>query len=86
MELEQQTKFDLLVRQLERSTRQRTTTKYQLQVAALATIGYGYIAIICLSIFSSLWMVRWLLELTQKRPITLDPNQLWVLFGCSQTH
>ncbi|WP_310489351.1 M48 family metallopeptidase [Chamaesiphon sp. VAR_69_metabat_338] len=81
MELEQQTKFDLLVRQLERSTRQRTTTKYQLKVAALATIGYGYIAIICLSIFSSLWMVRWLLELTQKRPITIDPHQLWVLFG-----
>ena len=43
MELEQQTKFDLLVRQLERSTRQRNTTDYQLKVAALATIGYGYI-------------------------------------------
>jgi Zn-dependent protease with chaperone function len=81
MELEQQTKFDLLVRQLERSTRQRTTTKYQLQVAALATIGYGYIGIICLSVFSSLWMVRWLFELTQNRPITIDPHQLWVLFG-----
>lgn len=81
MELEQQTKFDLLVRQLERSTRQRSTPKYQLRVAALAAIGYGYIGIICLSIFSSLWMVRWLLELAQKRPVTIDPNQLWVLFG-----
>jgi Zn-dependent protease with chaperone function len=81
MELEQQTKFDLLVRQLEKSTRQRTTAKYQLRVAALAAIGYGYIGIIFMSIFSSLWMVRWLLELTQKRPITIDPNQLWILFG-----
>jgi Zn-dependent protease with chaperone function len=81
MELEQQTKFDLLVHQLERSTRHRTTTNYQLRVAALATIGYGYIGIICLSLFSSLWMVKWLLELTQRRTIVIDPNQLWILFG-----
>jgi Zn-dependent protease with chaperone function len=81
MELEQQAKFDLLVHQLERSTRQRTTTNYQLRVAALAAIGYGYIGIICLSLFSSLWMVKWLLEMTQHRNITIDPNQLWILFG-----
>jgi Zn-dependent protease with chaperone function len=81
MELEQQTKFDLLVHQLERSTRQRTTTNYQLKVAALAAIGYGYIGIICLSLFSSLWLVRWLFELTQHRTIAIDPNQLWILFG-----
>jgi Zn-dependent protease with chaperone function len=80
MELEQQAKFDLLVHKLERS-RHRTTTNYQLRVAALAAIGYGYIGIICLSLFSSLWMVRWLVELTQKRPIAIDPHQLWVLFG-----
>jgi Zn-dependent protease with chaperone function len=81
MELEQQAKFDLLVRQLERSTRQRTTTNYRLRVAALAAIGYGYIGIICLALFSSLWLVRWLFELTQQRPIAIDPNQLWILFG-----
>ena len=81
MELEQQAKFDLLVRQLERSTRQRTTTNYQLRVAALAAIGYGYIGIICLSLFSSLWVVRWLFELTQQRTIAVDLNQLWILFG-----
>lgn len=81
MELKQQTKFDLLVRQLERSTRQRQTTNYQLRVAALATIGYGYIGIICLSLFSSLWMVKWLVELIQRRSIVIDPNQLWILFG-----
>ncbi len=81
MELEQQTKFDLLVRQLERSTRQRKTPNYQLRVAALAAIGYGYIGVICLSLFSSLWLVRWLVELTQHRTIVVDPNQVWMLFG-----
>ncbi|PSB59285.1 hypothetical protein C7B77_01585 [Chamaesiphon polymorphus CCALA 037] len=81
MELKQQAKFDLLVQQLERSSRHRSTTKYQLRVAALATIGYGYIAIVCLSLFSSLWMVRWAIEIAQKRPISLDPSQLWILFG-----
>jgi Zn-dependent protease with chaperone function len=81
MELEQQTKFDLLVRKLERSTRQRTTTNYQLRVAALAALGYGYIAAICLALFSSLWLVRWLFESTQHRTIAVDPNQLWMLFG-----
>jgi Zn-dependent protease with chaperone function len=81
MELEQQTKFDLLVRQLERSTRQRTTANYQLKVAALAAIGYGYIGVICLALFSSLWLVRWLFETTQQRVIVVDPNQLWLLFG-----
>ena len=81
MELEQQTKFDLLVRQLERSTRQRNTNNYQLKVAALATIGYGYIGVICLALFSSLWLVRWLFETTQQRVIVVDPNQLWLLFG-----
>ncbi|WP_310417479.1 M48 family metallopeptidase [Chamaesiphon sp. OTE_8_metabat_110] len=81
MELEQQTKFDRLVRQLERSTRQRMTTNYQLRVAALATLGYGYIGVICLCLFSSLWMMRWLLEMIQHRSIEIDPHQLWVLFG-----
>jgi Zn-dependent protease with chaperone function len=81
MELEQQAKFDLLVHQLERSTRQRTSTNYQLRVAALAAIGYGYIGIICLSLFSSLWLVRGLFEFTQQRPIAVDPNQLWMLLG-----
>jgi hypothetical protein len=81
MELEQQTKFDLIVRQLERSTRQRTTANYQLKVAALAAIGYGYIGVICLALFSSLWLVRWLFETTQQRVIVVDPNQLWLLFG-----
>jgi Zn-dependent protease with chaperone function len=81
MELEQQTKFDLLVRQLERSTSQRNTANYQLKVAALAAIGYGYIWIICLALFSSLWLVRWLFESTQQRVIAVDPNQLWLLFG-----
>ncbi len=80
MELEQQTKFDLLVRQLERSTRQRNTVNYQLKVAALAAIGYGYIGAICLALFSSLWLVRWLFESTQQRLITVDLNQLWLLF------
>jgi Zn-dependent protease with chaperone function len=81
MELEQQAKFDLLVRRLERSKRQRTTTNHQLRVAAIATLGYGYIGVICLGLFSSLWMVRWLLEFTHKRTISIDPNQLWLLFG-----
>jgi Zn-dependent protease with chaperone function len=81
MELEQQAKFDLLVRQLERSSSQRNTANYQLKVAALAAIGYGYIWIICLALFSSLWLVRWLFESTQQRTIVIDPNQLWLLFG-----
>jgi Zn-dependent protease with chaperone function len=88
MELEQQAKFDLLVHKLERS-RQRTTINYQMRVAALAAIGYGYIGIICLSLLSSLWIVRWLVELTQKRTIAVtgvvsplaNPHQLWTLFG-----
>jgi Zn-dependent protease with chaperone function len=81
MELEQQAKFDLLVRKLERSTRQRTTTNYQLRVAALAAIGYGYIGLICLALFSSLWLVQWLIASTQHQTIAIDPNQLWLLFG-----
>ncbi len=81
MELEQQTKFDLLVHKLERSARQRKKPNYQMRVAALAAVGYGYIGIICLSLFSSLWMVRWLIEVTQHQTIAIDPRQLWVLFG-----
>jgi Zn-dependent protease with chaperone function len=81
MELEQQAKFDVLVRQLERSTRHRTSGNYQLRVAALAAIGYGYIGVICLTLFSSLWAVRWLVEMTQHRTIAVDPQQLWILFG-----
>jgi Zn-dependent protease with chaperone function len=81
MELEQQTKFDLLVRRLERSSRQQKTTNYRLRVAALAAIGYGYIGLICLALFSSLWGVQWLVESIQHRPIQIDPHQLWLLFG-----
>ncbi len=81
MELEQQAKFDLLVRQLERTLRQQTSSNYQLRVAAIAAIGYGYIGLICLALFSSLWAVRWLMEIAQHRPIEIDPNFLWMLFG-----
>jgi hypothetical protein len=88
MELEQQAKFDSLVRQLERS-RQRKTTNYQMYVAALAAIGYGYIAIVCLGLFSSLWLLKWLVEITQQQPIVTinidsllaHPDRLWLLFG-----
>jgi Zn-dependent protease with chaperone function len=81
MELEQQAKFDLLVRQLERSARQQNKTNYQIKVAALAAIGYGYIGLICLALFSSLWVVRWLVESTQHQKVAIDSNQLWILFG-----
>jgi Zn-dependent protease with chaperone function len=81
MELEQQTKFDLLVRQLEHSARQQTAPKYQMRVALIAAIGYGYIWIICLALFSSLWIVRWLIETTQHRIVAIDSNFLWVLCG-----
>jgi Zn-dependent protease with chaperone function len=81
MELEQQTKFDLLVHKLERSARQRKKPNYQMRVAAVAAVGYGYIGIICLSLFSSLWMVRWLIEVTQHQTIVIDPRQLWTLLG-----
>jgi Zn-dependent protease with chaperone function len=81
MELEQQAKFDLLVRRLERSVRQKSSGNYQLRVAAIAAIGYGYIWSICLALFSSLWLVRWLMEVSQQRAISIDPNLLWTLFG-----
>ncbi len=81
MELEQQAKFDLLVRQLERSVRQQTTTKYQLRVAALAAIGYGYIWMIFLALFVGLWSLRWLIELTQNRVIAIDANFTLMLCG-----
>ncbi len=81
MELEQQAKFDLLVRQLEHSARQQTALKYQMRVALLTAIGYGYIWVICLALFSSLWVVRWLIEVTQHRIVTIDSNFLWVLCG-----
>ena len=88
MELEQQAKFDSLVRQLERS-RHRKTTNYQMHVAALAAIGYGYIAIVCLGLFTSLWLLKWSIEITQHQPIfTIEvdsllahPDRLWLLFG-----
>lgn len=80
MELDRQAKFDLLVRQLERSARQHTTN-YQFRVALLAAIGYGYIALICFLLFGSLWVVRWTIESIQHHPIAVDPNQLWLLFG-----
>jgi hypothetical protein len=44
MELEQQAKFDQLVHQLGRSTRQRRTTNHQIRLAALAAIGYRYLS------------------------------------------
>ncbi len=85
MELEQQAKFDLLVRQLERSVRQQTPSNYQLRVAAIAAIGYGYLWLICLALFSSLWLVRWLMEMSQQRPISIEPNLWWMLFGLVAT-
>ncbi len=85
MELEQQAKFDLLVRQLERSVRQQTPSNYQLRVAAIAAIGYGYLWLICLALFSSLWLVRWLMEISQQRPISIEPNLWWMLFGLVAT-
>ena len=81
MELEQQAKFDLLVRQLERSVSHQTSRNYQLRVAAIAALGYGYIWLICLAVFSSLWLVRWLMEIGQHRSIEIEPNLLWMLFG-----
>ncbi len=81
MELEQQTKFDLLVRQLERSASQKNTPNYQLRVAALAAIGYGYIGLICLALFGILWGIRWGVESSQHRQVAVDTNQLWLLFG-----
>ncbi len=81
MELEQQTKFDLLVRRLERSARQQKTINYRLKVTALAALGYGYIGLICLALFSSLWGIQWLIESIQHQPIQIDPHQLWLLFG-----
>ena len=81
MELEQQTKFDLLVHQLERFARQHHAPNYRIRVAILAAIGYGYLWLICLALFSSLWVVRWLIEVTQHRTVTIDSNFLWVLFG-----
>jgi Zn-dependent protease with chaperone function len=80
MELDRQAKFDRLVRQLERMARQQTTN-YQIRVALLATIGYGYIALICFALFGSLWLVRWLVESIQHHPVAVDTNQLWLLFG-----
>lgn len=81
MELDRQTRFDLLVHKLERSIRQRTTTNYQLRVAAIAAIGYGYIGLIWLVLFSSLWLVRWLVELTQHQTVIIEPRHLWTLLG-----
>ena len=81
MELDRQVKFDLLVHKLERSIRQRTTTNYRLRVGAIAAIGYGYIGLICLLLFSSLWLARWLVELTQHQPMTIEPRHLWTLLG-----
>jgi Zn-dependent protease with chaperone function len=80
MELDRQAKFDSLVRKLERTARQQTTN-YQLRVALLAAIGYGYIALICFFLFGSLWVVRWTIESIQHHPVAIDPNQLWLLFG-----
>jgi Zn-dependent protease with chaperone function len=80
MELDRQAKFDRLVRQLEKMARQQTTN-YQIRVALLAAIGYGYIALICLVLFGSLWLVRWMVESIQHHPVAVDINQLWLLFG-----
>jgi Zn-dependent protease with chaperone function len=80
MELERQAKFDRLVRQLEKMARQHTTN-YQIRVALLAAIGYGYIALICWVLFGSLWLVRWMVESIQHHPVAVDINQLWLLFG-----
>jgi Zn-dependent protease with chaperone function len=80
MELERQAKFDRLVRQLEKMARQQTNN-YQIRVVLLAAIGYGYIALICLGLFGSLWLVRWIVESIQHHPVAVDINQLWLLFG-----
>ena len=81
MELEQQTKFDLLVRKLERATSQQTKNNYQLRVVALAAIGYGYIGLIFLALFGSLWAIGLWVESVQHRQVNIDINQLWCLFG-----
>jgi Zn-dependent protease with chaperone function len=80
MEIEQQAKFDILVRQLERSARQQAKS-YQLRVGLLAAIGYGYIAAICAGILSSVWLVREVVEILQRRPLSIDSNYGWLLIG-----
>jgi Zn-dependent protease with chaperone function len=87
MELEQQHKFDLLVRQLERSRNRQHPRSYRWRVGAIAAIGYGYIATICAMLLSSLWLVKWLVESTQQAPIkstvanaTVASEKLWILF------
>jgi Zn-dependent protease with chaperone function len=78
MEIEQQAKFDILVRQLERSARQRASS-YQVRVGLLAAIGYGYIALICVAILSSIWLVRGLVEWLQQRPLNINSSYFWLL-------
>jgi Zn-dependent protease with chaperone function len=80
MEIEQQAKFDILVRQLERSARQQASS-YQVRVGLLAAIGYGYIALICGVILSSIWLVRGVVELFQQRPLQIDSNYFWLLLA-----
>jgi Zn-dependent protease with chaperone function len=80
MELDRQAKFDRLVHRLEKMAHQQTTN-YQIRVALLAALGYGYIALICLGLFGSLWIVRWIVESIQHHPVAVNINQLWLLFG-----
>lgn len=73
MELEQQARFDLLVQQLERSLRQQTPSNYQMRVAAIAAIGYGYIWLICLVLdYLQACFSRQLDRLAQDREIPPD--------------
>jgi Zn-dependent protease with chaperone function len=80
MELEQQAKFDRLVHQLERSAK-RSTTNYYLKLILLTSLGYGYIAFLCVGIVGGLCFALWLLQLSQQRSISIDSRLLYAGVG-----
>jgi Zn-dependent protease with chaperone function len=71
MELEQQAKFDRLVRHLEK-TAKKSIAKYYVRATLLAALGYGYITLLCLGIFGGLWLLLWSIATGQKRPMPID--------------
>jgi Zn-dependent protease with chaperone function len=80
MELEQQAKFDRLVRELEKTVRTSAQT-YHLKVTLLTALGYGYIALLSAGVFSSLWLMKSILSKIHQQEVAIDSSQLSLLVG-----
>ncbi|MBF2022633.1 MAG: M48 family metalloprotease [Hydrococcus sp. C42_A2020_068] len=78
MTIEQQERFETLVRQLEKDSRHHPTN-YQIKVALLAILGYAYILFVFLLLLGIIWGARTFLVAASSEALTNQLNLMAIL-------